>query len=419
MLAAFALALAQDVRISLRVDFGPIGRPAVVRELKLPRGTNLVEATRRVCSVEQDWLCCSKDDVWSIDGVGPDTRLDRYWMWNLDGAMGPNFPVKHVVSDGERIEWLYVGGKEPVKLEARAVSLLPAATEIALAIGAENALVGLSHLCRQPQGRELPRVMSTTVDSDAWSMGGIDAYLREAGARGETLYSLDEERIRALKPTVVMSQGLCPVCAATPQDVERSLGKDKCAELLVLTPRSLADVAQNIRDVGKALGRDSAATIAARDFERRIEKLRSELREKVLPRVVVLEWFEPLWVSGEWIAEMVEVAGGAPLIAGPKDPSRRVEWAELAAADPDLIVLAACSMDIPRARRELGALTNHPAWANLRAVKSRRVFLLDGERHFSTPGPGLAQGALHLRSILRDADAARPLDSSDWERLDS
>jgi iron complex transport system substrate-binding protein len=419
MLAAFALALAQDVRISLRVDFGPIGRPAVVRELKLPRGTNLVEATRRVCSVEQDWLCCSKDDVWSIDGVGPDTRLDRYWMWNLDGAMGPNFPVKHVVSDGERIEWLYVGGKEPVKLEARAVSLLPAATEIAIAIGAENALVGLSHLCRQPQGRELPRVMSTTVDSDAWSMGRIDAYLREAGVRGETLYSLDEERIRELKPTVVMSQGLCPVCAATPQDVERSLGKDKCAELLVLTPRSLADVAQNIRDVGKALGRESAATIAARDFERRFEKLRTEPRATPAPRVVVLEWFEPLWVSGEWIAEMVEVAGGTPLLAGPKDPSRRVEWAELAAADPDVIVLAACSMDIPRARRELGALTNHPAWTGLRAVKSRRVFLLDGERHFSTPGPGLAQGALHLRSILRDADAARPLDSSDWVRLDS
>lgn len=405
MLAAVALALAQDVRISLRVDFGSIGRPAVVRELKLPRGTNLVEATRSACRVEQDWLCCSKEDVWSIDGVGPDTRLDRYWMWKLDGALGPNFPVKHFVSDGERIEWVYVGGKEPVKLEARAISLLPAATEIAIAIGAENALVGLSHLCRQPQGRELPRVMSTTVDSDAWSMGRIDTYLREAGARGETLYALDEERIRALKPTVVMSQGLCPVCAATPQDVERSLGNEKCAELLVLTPRSLADVAQNIRDVGKALGRESAATIAARDFERRIEKLRAEPRPNPPPRVAVLEWFEPLWVSGEWIAEMVEVAGGVPLLASPKDPSRRIEWNDLAKADPDVLVLAACSMDIPRARRELAALTNHPVWANLRAVKSRRVFLLDGERHFSTPGPGLAHGAEVLRAVLA-ADAS-------------
>ncbi len=221
MLVSLLVALAQDVRVSLRIDFGPAGQSAIEREVRVPLGSNLVEATRRVALVEQDWLCCSKDDVWSIGGVGPDTRLDRYWMWKKDGSLGPNFPVKHVLSDGERIEWVYSGGIKPVKLEARAVSLLPAATEIAIAIGAENALVGLSHLCAQPAGRELPRVMSTSVDSDAWSMGRIDAYLREAVQRGETLYALDEERIRALAPTLVMSQGLCPVCAATPQDVER------------------------------------------------------------------------------------------------------------------------------------------------------------------------------------------------------
>ncbi len=416
MLLPLLLVLAQDVRVTLRIDFGPLGRPPIQRELALPRGSNLVDATRKVAPLEQDWLCCSKDDVWSIGGVGPDTRLDRYWMWKKDGALGPNFPVKHVLSDGERIEWIYSGGTTPVKLEARAVSLLPAATEIAFAIGAENALVGLSHLCPQPAGRELPRVMSTSVDSDAWSMGRIDAYLREAVGRGEALYSLDEERIRALAPTVVMSQGLCPVCAATPQDVERSLGKEKCAELLVLTPRSLADVAQNIRDVGVALGRSSAATIAARDFERRFEQLRARPHASK-PRVLVLEWFEPLWVSGEWIAEMVEAAGGTPLVASAQEPSKRIEWKDVVAADPDVIVLAACSMSVARAEREVAALAAHPAWASLRAVRGSRVFLMDGERHFSTPGPGLARGAELLHGILRDPEAATPPALGAWMRM--
>ncbi|NUP97340.1 MAG: ABC transporter substrate-binding protein, partial [Planctomycetaceae bacterium] len=355
LFAPFALAFAQDVQVTLRVDFGALQRAPIEKQVSLPRGSNVVDATRKVAEVEQDWLCCSKDDVWAIDGVGPDTRLDRYWMWKLDGRMGPNFPVKHVLSEGERIEWVYSGGNQPVKLEARAVSLLPAATEIAVAIGAERALVGVSHLCRVPPGLDVPRVMSTTVDSDAWSMGRIDTFLREAVARGESLYQLDEERIRALAPTVILSQGLCPVCAVTPGDVEKSLGKEKCAELLVLSPRSLSDVAQNIRDVGQRLGRESAATIAAREFERRLEKLRALPAPSPKPRVLVLEWFEPLWVSGEWVAEQVEVAGGLPLLAGAKDPSRRVEWTDVVAADPDVIVLAACSMSVARAQRELGA----------------------------------------------------------------
>jgi len=416
MFLALVLALAQDVRVSLRIDFGSADKPALEREVTLPRGSNVVDATRRAAVVEQDWLCCSKDDVWSIGGVGPDTRLDRYWMWKLDGALGPNFPVKHVLSEGERIEWIYSGGTKPVKLEARAVSLLPAATEIAIAIGAENALVGLSHLCAQPAGGQLPRVMSTSVDSDAWSMGRIDAYLREAIGRGEALYTLDEERIRGLKPTVVMSQGLCPVCAATPQDVERSLGKETCAELLVLTPRSLADVAQNIRDVGVALGRASAATIAARDFERRFEQLRGR-PHATRPRVLVLEWFDPLWVSGEWIAEMVEAAGGTPLLASAQDPSKRIEWSDVRAADPDVIVLAACSMSVARAEREVAALAANPTWSELRAVRAARVFLMDGERHFSTPGPGLARGAELLHGLLHAPDSATPPAPDAWKRI--
>lgn len=295
----------------------------------------------------------------------------------------------------------------------RVVSLLPGGTEIVLALGAGDELVGLSHLCHGPEGRALARVLSTRVDSQAWSMQRIDAELRAAFASGAPLYDLDEQAIRALEPTHVISQGLCPVCAVTPESVAPAL-RGRCAELLVLSPHSLADVARDMRTVGAALGRAEAGERAARAFERAIEAVRELPRLAPVPRVGVLEWFEPLWASGEWIAEMVEAAGGGPVLARADETSKRITWEELVAADPDVVVLAACSMSIARTERELGALFDRPEWAGLRAVRAERVFLIDGERHASTPGPGLAEGAEVLADLLRAPPSA---ESPRWKRL--
>lgn len=408
LLAVWAIALcatagAQErVHVTVKIEFGA-SRPALERKVEVERGASVVVATRAAAPVEQDWLCCSKEDVWSIDGVGPDPRLDRYWFWTLDGAGGPNLPARHKLEGGEKIGWKIGVGKLSENNEVRAVSLLPAATEIAIAVGAERSLVALSHLCRQPEGRELPRVMSTSIDSERWSMKRIDDELKLALQRGAQLYALDEERIRALAPTHVLSQGLCPVCAVTPEQIGPALDKhgERCAELVVLSPHSLADIAQNIRDVGTALGRASAGQVAARAFERRFEALRALPQLPQRPRVAVLEWFDPLWASGEWIAEMVEVAGGEPVLCSAKEASKRVEWKDLVAADPDVIVLAACSMNVERTQRELPALQARPEWAQLRAVKAGRVLVMDGEKHVSTPGPGVADGAELLARWLR------------------
>ena len=308
----------------------------------------------------------------------------------------------------------------PAAPAARVLSLLPAATEIALALGAESALVGLSHLCAQPPGRELPRVLSTPVDSESWSMGQIDRFVREASAQKRPLYALDEAQIRQLAPTLVLSQGLCPVCAATPETVAPALAAPgaACAELLVLSPHSLADVAANIREVGRALARAEAGEQLARAFEARLERVRAAPRPEPRPRVAVLEWFEPLWASGEWAAEMVAAAGGEPRLAGASDASRRVTWSELQAADPDVIVLAACSMSVARTLRELGALRARAEWSELRAVRAANVFVMDGEKHFSTPGPALAEGAELLAEILRAPDAARAPSAQAWRRVE-
>jgi iron complex transport system substrate-binding protein len=392
---------AQRVQVTVEVDFGD--RPRLVRTVAIDRGADVVTTTRAALPVEQDWLCCSPQDVWSIDGVGPDPRLDRYWSWRLGEAPGPNLPARHKLQGGETIVWKYGGGTLPNAASVRVVSLLPAATEIVVAVGGEASLVALSHLCRQPDGRSLPRVMSTKIDSDTWSMGRIDDELRKAVAAGTRLYELDEAAIQALRPTHVLSQGLCPVCAVTPDQVQPALGKDaeRCAQLVVLSPRSLAGIADDIRTVGATVGREHAGKVAARAFERRLEAVRALPPLPQRPRVAVLEWFDPLWASGEWIAEMVELAGGEPVLVGKAEPSRRVTWAELAAAAPDVVVLAGCSMSIERAGREVAALVGHDAWQKLPAVQKQRVFLMDGERHFSTPGPGVAVGAKALARLLR------------------
>ena len=409
---------AQRVQVTVEVDFGD--RPRVVRTVAIDRGADVVTATRAALPVEQDWLCCSPQDVWSIDGVGPDARLDRYWSWRLGEAPGPNLPARHRLHGGETIVWNYGGGTLPNAGSVRVVSLLPAATEMVVAVGGEASLVALSHLCRQPDGSSLPRVMRTRIDSDNWSMARIDDELRQAVRAGTPLYELDEAAIQALRPTHVLSQGLCPVCAVTPDQIGTTLAKDKerCAQLVVLSPRSLADIANDIRTVGATVGRTHAGKVAARAFERRLEAVRAQAPLPQRPRVAVLEWFEPLWASGEWIAEMVELAGGEPVLVGKAEPSRRVSWAELAAAAPDVVVLAGCSMSIERAGREVSALLAHDEWRQLPAVEKQRVFLMDGERHFSTPGPGVAAGAEALAQLLRGLQTGKVESSTDhWRQV--
>lgn len=423
--ATVSTAKADDpaIPVTIVVDFGRAGLAPLRTSVEIAPGGNAVDATRAALPVEQDVLCCSPDDVWSIGGVGPDVRHHAYWSWRLNGGAAPGMPAKYVVTAGDTIEWSYGGRKPKRNAMHRVVSLLPAATDIVLALGAEDDLVAVSHLCAMPANRAVPRVVSTTIDSDALSMSAIDAAVRAASDAKIAPYHLDDATITSLAPTLVLSQGLCPVCAV-PDDQAKRLADPSsptCARLVTLTPRTLADVAADIRTVGEALDRKNEATIVARDFERRIEKVRAAAKARKDPprSVVVLEWFDPLWVSGEWIVEMVEAAGGKPLLVTAKDPSRRIEWSDLVQADPDVIVLAACSMDIERATRELPSLRSNPAWRELRAVREGRVFLLDGEHHFSSPGPGLARGVELLGEILGDRDALGRGNGRDWSRIAS
>lgn len=284
--------------------------------------------------------------------------------------------------------------REIARRRPRIVSLLPAATDILRALGAGDQLVGVSHLCEAPP--ELARVLSTPIDSDAWDMKRIHEEVRRVLEAGESLYVPDDTRITALRPDLILTQGLCPVCAAGPETVESLKVK-----LVTLSPHSLEDVARDIETVGVESGHAEAGREVARRFRARIEAVRaSRSGRSPKPRVTVIEWYSPLWVSGEWIIDMVEAAGGeyVPLKRG--ESSRPVEWSELHQSSPDIIILAPCSMSVDRAHRETRFLEERPEWHALRAVRSGRVALLDGSAHFSAPGPRLAEGVESLASVL-------------------
>lgn len=277
----------------------------------------------------------------------------------------------------------------------RIVSLLPAATEILTAVGAAERLVGVSHLCEAPA--DVPRVLSTPIDSDRWDMKRINEEVRRLGRTGEPMYVVDEARVAALKPDIIFTQGLCPVCAAGPETVKGV----PVPRLVTLTPHTLEDVARDIETVGAAAGRTEAGRTAAAEFRARIANVRSACAGRSPnPKVTVLEWFSPPWVSGEWIPEMVEAAGGVYVPLKPGEGSRPATWEELAASDPDVIILAPCSMTIPRAERELPLLEAQPEWRGLRAVREGRVAVMDGAAHFSASGPRLAEGVERLAAVL-------------------
>ena len=281
----------------------------------------------------------------------------------------------------------------------RVVSLLPAATEIACALGARDRLVAISHECDWPADLDgLPRLTSTPVDPDQPS-GAIDAAVRAAQAEGRALFGVDVALLRDLRPDVLLTQGLCEVCAVADGEVRcMADALDPAPRVVALEGRDLAGIWRDIRAVGEILGRDPAAQALVRRLRTRLVLLESATPPLAArKRVAVIEWLDPPFLAGHWVPEMVRAAGGEHVGAAPGAHSREVAWAEVAALEPDLLVVALCGFDLPRARRELDQVADPAALALLARVPT---WLLDGNAYTSRPGPRVVDGAERIRAML-------------------
>lgn len=285
----------------------------------------------------------------------------------------------------------------------RVVSMIASSTEIVCALGFEEWLVGRSHECDFPRSvTRLPALTAPKLRTDA-SSREIDLEVRSLVRDALSVYRVDPEALRELNPDLILTQTQCEVCAVSKRDVEaavRSWTKSP-PEIVSLEPNSLADIWEDIRRVARALGAmDRGEELVERIAARIAAVARRVHAAKARPSAACIEWIDPLMAAGNWVPELVELAGGENLFgsAGAHSPWMSLE--ELAAKDPEIIVVMPCGFDIARSRVELPALARRPLWPKLRAVQDGRVYLADGNQYFNRPGPRVVESLEILAEIL-------------------
>ncbi len=282
----------------------------------------------------------------------------------------------------------------------RIVSLLPAATEIACALGLADNIMGISHDCDFPDEiRNRPRVTSTRVPAEETSEE-IHRQVHDSAARGQGLYTIDLDRLATLAPDIVLTQRQCSVCAVGETDAAFALAKSGCrARLVTLEAKRFAEMPDDIRRLGRATGRMARAEALIEQLQARLQKVRCAISGAPRPRVFCLSWFNPLMAAGHWVTEMVELAGGEDGLGSRGDTSTRLDFAALEAFAPEVVLLLPCGFTPARARAEWEAVRDRPVWKKVPAVKVGKVFVVEGNL-FHRPGPRLADGVELLVRLL-------------------
>lgn len=300
----------------------------------------------------------------------------------------------------------------------RICSLLPGATEIAYLLGLGDQVVGVTHECDYPaEAKDKPVMVQSVIDPNRMSSGEIDRKVAEILQAGKGLYRIDRQRFAEAAPDVILTQGLCEVCALDHQEVVRAAEQlARMPAIVSLNPHSLNEIFDDIVRVGAATMRQDAAESLAQELRRRVKVI--GVREpNYRPRVVCLEWFEPLYVAGHWVPEMVALAGGFDVLGRQGEPSFKVEWREVVEARPDVLLLMPCGFDTRRTAKESTPLRSLEGWNDLAAVKSGNVYALNGNAYFSRPGPRLVNGLEILARIIHPEPIMEVPPNSDAVRL--
>jgi iron complex transport system substrate-binding protein len=260
-------------------------------------------------------------------------------------------------------------------------------------------------------------MVHSAIDAQRMSGGEIDRMVGQLLAAGKGLYHIDEAAFLAANPDVILTQGLCEVCALDYNEVIKAAARlPRQPNIVSLNPHSLSDLLDDILRIGHATERIAAATSLAADLRQRIDCLGHREPDN-RPRVVCLEWFEPLYTAGHWVPEMVTLAGGFDVLGQPGEPSAKIEWRQVIEARPDVILLMPCGFDVRRTVKESSPLRSLPGWQQLPAVQSGNVYAMNGNAYFSRPGPRLVNGLEILARIIHPVSVTWSLSTADVARL--
>jgi iron complex transport system substrate-binding protein len=286
--------------------------------------------------------------------------------------------------------------------DRRVVTLLPAATEIVAALGGIDRLVGVSHECDYPPAvLGLPRLTTTPVDANA-AAAVIDADVRRLHAEARPVIAVDGAALRRIAPDLIVTQGLCEVCAVADGEIHRLARLfDPPPEIISLSATTLAGIWLDIRRLGEALDLAADAEELVLGLQRRLARLARTRPSVEPPRVVCVEWLDPLYLAGHWVPELIAAGGGRDVGARPGAHSARRDWRDLAALGPDVVLVAPCGFGVERAQRDLDGVADEA----LGALTGPDVWLLDGNAYTSRPGPRVVDGAERIRLALEGREA--------------
>ncbi|MBA66061.1 MAG: cobalamin-binding protein [Candidatus Marinimicrobia bacterium] len=301
----------------------------------------------------------------------------------------------------------------------RIVSLISSATEIIHALGMTKNLVGISHECDYPDDiQNLPICTEPRFDISGKSLE-IDRDVKSIVQDALSVYQIHESIINDLQPDFIITQTQCKVCAVTLDDVRLVL-KNKLglnAKIISLEPNSLSDVWSDIHLISSALQIDDRGHALVKNIQREISQIKSMVYLKKRQSVACIEWIEPLMYAGNWVPEMVEIAGGFSVFGKKGEHSSWSDYSTLIKSNPDKIILMPCGYDIKKTQKELNTLFNISGWSDLKAVKSNNVFITDGNQYFNRPGPRLVDSIKILFDIISDKNELFGYKGKGWVRL--
>jgi iron complex transport system substrate-binding protein len=286
----------------------------------------------------------------------------------------------------------------------RIISLLAAATEIVCALGLEEQLVGRSHECDYPESIKHLPVCSEVTFADDLSSAEIDKKVKEILSDALSVYKVKRDVISELQPDVIITQTQCEVCAVSLKDVELALCDllDKQAKIISLEPNDLADIFTDIKIVAQALDADEAGEALIETLQERVDIIRHKLKfVDNRPTVACIEWLEPLMIAGNWVPEMVEIAGGKNILGQAGKHSPFITWEDIQLHDPDIIIVTPCGFSIGRTMKEIDLLLDRPGFAYLKAAKNNQVYIADGNQYFNRSGPRIVDSIEILAEIIQ------------------
>ena len=286
----------------------------------------------------------------------------------------------------------------------RIVSFLPSATEMACALGLGDSIVGITHECDfPPEVKYKPVVVRAVLPLERMSQSEIDRAVAERIGNGESLYQIDEQLLRELAPDLILTQNLCQVCAPSGNEVSQVLkALPKAPQILWLTPQSLNEIFDNVRELGAATERTAAAEDIVNDCKNRLKVLARRVEGVHRPKVFCMEWLDPVYASGHWVPELVKFAGGIDELGRERGESVRVSWDEIVAWAPEVLMIMPCGFNLQQTMKQIWSTfgyRNSPFF-DLPAVRNGRVYAVDANSYFARPGPRVVEGAELLARLI-------------------